>query len=248
MNILQIADYLTLSRQTVRRYRGATAVPEVAPPRPESSLLTPYLAWLQQQWAAGETNAAALARALAAQGYRGGYRQVARWAQQQRAADGTSQAATRRLCATVQQQLVETPSATQRSSTLSGSARQVVWLLVRDRSALEPEEDIQLEQLLADPELAQTYPLVQQFQQMVRHRQVEQLDPWLEACSTAGASEIQTFAAGIRQDGAAVRAALTLPYSNGPVEGQITRLRLLKRQMYGRASLDLLRRRVVYRR
>lgn len=71
LNIPQIADDLTPSRQTVRRYRAATVVPEVVPPRPEPSLLTPYLAWLQQQWAAGETNAAALARALAAQGSRG---------------------------------------------------------------------------------------------------------------------------------------------------------------------------------
>jgi transposase len=89
MNILQIADYMNLSRQTVRWYRAATEVPEPAPARPAPSLLTPYLAVLQQQWEAGETNAAALTRMLEAQGYRGGYRQVARWVQQQRAAHGT---------------------------------------------------------------------------------------------------------------------------------------------------------------
>jgi transposase len=74
------------------------------------------------------------------------------------------------------------------------------------------------------------------------------LEPWLERCRSEGASELQSFAAGIRQDGAAIRAALSLPYSNGPVEGQITRLKLLKRQMYGCAKLDLLRLRVVHRR
>jgi len=107
---------------------------------------------------------------------------------------------------------------------------------------------VQLKHRLQDAEVAQTYPLVEQFQQMVRRQQVANLDPWLEACAVQAASEIQTFATGIRQDGAAVRAALTLPYSNGPVEGQITRLKLLKRQMYGRAKLDLLRQRVVHRR
>jgi len=107
MNILQIADYLNVSRQTVRRYRAATDVPEPAPPRPALSLLTPHLDYLRQQWEAGETNAAVLARALAAQGYHGGYRQVARWAQQQRLAAGTSQTSSRRLNAEVQHQLAE---------------------------------------------------------------------------------------------------------------------------------------------
>jgi transposase len=56
---------------------------------------------------------------------------------------------------------------------------------------------------------------------------------------------VETFAAGLEQDGAAVRAALTTPWSNGQTEGRITRLKLLKRQMYGRAGLDLLRRRML---
>jgi transposase len=64
MNILQIADYLQISRQTVRRYRAATEVPEPAPPRPAPSQLAPYVPWLEQQWAAGSTNAAALTRTL----------------------------------------------------------------------------------------------------------------------------------------------------------------------------------------
>jgi len=248
MNILQIADYLNISRQTVRRYRAATEVPEPAPYRVAPSQLRPYLVLLEQQWAAGQTNGAALTRAIQAQGYRGGYRQVARWAQQQRLLEGTAQAATRRLQPDVQHQLVETPARKRSSEAGSGSARQLAWLLVRDRKALEANEEAELVRLLQDAEVAQSYALVQQFQQMVRRRQVEHLDPWLEACRNQGASELQSFAAGIRQEGAAIRAALSLPYSNGPVEGQITRLKLLKRQMYGRAKLDLLRLRVVHRR
>lgn len=248
MNILQIADYLSISRQTVRRYRTASAVPEPAPPRPAPSQLLPYLAWLEQQWAAGERNGVALARALQAQGYRGGYRQVARWAQQQRAADGSLQAATRELRPAVQQHLAAKPASSKTRSELSSSSRQLAWLLVRDPKALEEDEESVLRRLLQDEELAQSYALAQQFQQMVRRRQVEQLNPWLERCQSEGASELQSFAAGLRQEGAAIRAALSLPYSNGPVEGQVTRLKLLKRQMYGRAKLDLLRLRVVHRR
>ena len=70
---------------------------------------------------------------------------------------------------------------------------------------------------------------------------------WLEQASGCGVEALQTFAAGLRQDGAAVRAALTLPWSSGQAEGQINRLKMLKRQMYGRAGFDLLRRRVLLR-
>lgn len=71
------------------------------------------------------------------------------------------------------------------------------------------------------------------------------LEAWLTEVSSCGIAPVQTFAAGLEQDGAAVRAALTLPWSSGQAEGQINRLKLLKRQMYDRASLDLLRRRTL---
>ena len=71
------------------------------------------------------------------------------------------------------------------------------------------------------------------------------LDTWLADARTSGVRALETFAAGLEQDGAAIRAALTTPWSNGQAEGQITRLKLIKRQMYGRASFDLLRRRVL---
>jgi transposase len=71
------------------------------------------------------------------------------------------------------------------------------------------------------------------------------LEAWLADARTSGVRAVETFAAGLEQDGAAVRAALTTPWSNGQTEGQVTRLKLLKRQMYGRARLDLLRRRTL---
>src|SRR5215212_7183030 len=71
------------------------------------------------------------------------------------------------------------------------------------------------------------------------------LDTWLADARTCGVRALETFAAGLEQDGAAIRAALTTPWSSGQAEGQITRLKLIKRQMYGRASFDLLRRRVL---
>ena len=73
----------------------------------------------------------------------------------------------------------------------------------------------------------------------------EALDAWLAEARGSGVRVVESFAASLDQDGAAVRAALTLPWSNGQAEGQINRLRLLKRTMYGRAGLDLLRRRFI---
>ena len=71
------------------------------------------------------------------------------------------------------------------------------------------------------------------------------LEAWLADARACGVRAVETFAAGLELDGAAVRAALTTPWSSGQAEGQITRLKLIKRQGYGRASLDLLRRRVL---
>jgi len=90
------------------------------------------------------------------------------------------------------------------------------------------------------------YRLAQQFLAMVRDRTATALDHWLETCATSGISDLVTFAAGLQREYAAVRAALELPYSTGPVEGHVNRIKLLKRQAYGRAKFDLLRQRVLY--
>jgi transposase len=94
-------------------------------------------------------------------------------------------------------------------------------------------------------EVAQTYELVQEFQTMVQTRTPEPLDQWLMDCAASGIGQLRTFARGIKQDYAAVRAALSLSASNGQTEGQVNRLKLIKRQGYGRAKFDLLRQRVL---
>jgi transposase len=80
---------------------------------------------------------------------------------------------------------------------------------------------------------------------MVQHRQVDHLDPWLSACLHSGIPDVQTFAEGLQKEYAAVKAALTFSYSNGPVEGQITKLKYIKRSMFGRGGFELLRQRVL---
>ena len=97
----------------------------------------------------------------------------------------------------------------------------------------------------ADAKVAEAYALGQRFTDMIRERQSEALLPWLEDAGKSGTSALTGFARGIKQDLAAVTNVLSLPWSNRQVEGQVNRLKLIKRQMYGRANSDLLRRRVI---
>jgi transposase len=95
------------------------------------------------------------------------------------------------------------------------------------------------------PEIDLAYLLVQRFIQLLRTRTGEQLDAWLEAVASGSLADLRPIAASVSEDKEAIFAGLTKPESNGPTEGHITRLKLIKRSMYGRAQLDLLRLRVL---
>jgi transposase len=95
--------------------------------------------------------------------------------------------------------------------------------------------------------IAQTFEVVQDFATMLRERQGERLDTWLKRVETQTVAELKNFARGLQKDYDAVKAGLTLEWSNGQVEGHVHRLKLLKRQMYGKASFQTLRKRVLKR-
>ena len=116
--------------------------------------------------------------------------------------------------------------------------------MLRRPERQDEAEAAQLTQLQAQhPEVAAAIALAQDFAQLVRERTPEQLDPWLARAADSSLTPLQRFAKGIRDDYEAVKAGVTLPWSNGPVEGQMNRLKMLKRQMFGRARFDLLQRR-----
>jgi transposase len=96
-----------------------------------------------------------------------------------------------------------------------------------------------------DAGITRAYQLTQGFLTLVRERRGRDLETWITAATDSGLDALARFARGLQEDLAAVKAGLTLPWSNGPVEGQITRLKLLKRQSYGRAGFALLRQRVL---
>ncbi len=120
---------------------------------------------------------------------------------------------------------------------------------------LTPTDAATLARIEQDAEAARVVRLVRRFGEIVRERGVTRgaepietcstFEQWLGEALTSGVRAVETFVQGLEQDGDAVPAALTTPWSNAQSEGQITKLKLLKRQMYGRASFDLLRRRVL---
>lgn len=127
------------------------------------------------------------------------------------------------------------------------SSRQAAWLLIREMEKLTKEEQETLTALRQlHPEIELAYGFAQEFAKMIRTRTGEKLDRWLEAVEKSPLTDLQSFVAGVYQDKAAVQAGLTQPWSQGQTEGQITRLKLIKRQGYGRASFDLLRHRVLH--
>jgi transposase len=239
--ILQIATQLRMSRATATALAAAALFPERAANRAQRSVLDPYLPVLHQRWQDGCTNASQLWREMKAQGYPGGRRQVARWVQQQRsepAATAPKKYRFRPVCAVTGDGSMTAPEL--------AAPRQLAWLLLRPPAHLTVEEAAVVARLQQHPEVRSAQELAQAFQCMVRERKSEAFDSWLERCATSGIAEVQSFAKGLTQEYASIRAALSEPWSSGQVEGQVTRLKLLKRQMYGRAKFDLLRQRVLH--
>jgi len=126
------------------------------------------------------------------------------------------------------------------------SARRAAWLFLKNEDELIAEEQIFVREMLKMESIARAVAATKRFQEIVRSRDAAAFDEWLSETETLSPKH-KNFVKGLRQDYAAVRAALETDWSNGQTEGQVNRLKLLKRQMYGRAKFDLLRARVLYR-
>lgn len=135
------------------------------------------------------------------------------------------------------------------------SPKQLAWLITKQPDTLTSDEAAAIATIQQDPEAARVCDLVRRFVNLIRSCSLQgdqrctdplgAFDRWIADATACGIRAVETFAKGLAQDGNAVRAALTMPWSNGQAEGQITKLKLLKRSMYGRAKLDLLRQRLL---
>lgn len=239
-----IARRLGKSERTVRRWL-AVGVPERQRRRRKRSHFDAYAPYVLHRWQDGCHNGLQLWREIQAQGYRHSARMVYQFLHTLRAG---AIPVLPPLPTEHQQSVPKKQAPAPPASPLETlSARQAVWLLVRDPSALDQTEQETLRVLRqSSPRVQTLYQLVQDFVHMVRYRQGEKLDTWLSQAASSHLPDLRRFAVGIERDKAAVVAGLTQRYSNGVVEGHVNRLKLIKRMMYGRAGFALLRQRVLY--
>jgi transposase len=232
-----IARHLHVSRKVVHRSVRAGTFPERVPTGTRQSKLDPYLPYLRRRWEEGCHNGSQLARELEAQGFRGSASLVRRltgdWRARLPGPAERVRGKKRQAAPPIKRRL---------------SPRHASWLFVTNQQQFTAEQQALIERIChTNAELQDLYQLGQDFVQMVKQRQARRLDGWLARASQSSSVELRGFASGIKRDYAAVKAALSLPWNQGQVEGQITRLKCLKRQMYGRAHFDLLRSRVLRR-
>jgi transposase len=236
LGIAAIARRIQVSRPPVYRY---LAMPK--PPERQRSchrgqpLVAPFTPYLRRRWNAGCWNAQQLWRELVAEGHRPARRTVERYVGQLRRETGTRfkfrQVAPAPLDA---EDHDESPP----SSLTALRAARLLLSKEQDRRAADQTLLAHLPRL--DPVMTHTYHHVQAFCRMVRQRRGDEFDVWVTAVQHTGVKELRAFIKGLLKDAAAVRAGLSLIWSNGPTAGFIQRLKLLKRQAYGRAGVDLL--------
>jgi transposase len=237
-SLREVARRSGVNRGTVRRYLRAGQYLPCARHARRPHVCDAYAAYLRRRWEEGERNSASLFAEIQAQGFSvaaSTVRQyVRRWrtgprrpgGRRRRADDGAG-----------------TPPPRQRRF----SPRQTRWILLRPVDALDADERAYREALCHESAtIATAQALAGDFGRIVRAHAETELEAWLAQAAKSRISELVSFARGVQRDQDAVTAALCSPYSQGQTEGHVNRLKMLKRQTYGRANFDLLRRRVLY--
>jgi len=232
-SIRQIARQMGMHRETIRKFLRCGQFPERAT-RKYPRRIDAYVDYLRQRWEEGCRDAAQLTRELRQRGFDGSYHMVRRCVAPWRRANDPPVTGRK-----------PTPKDPKRFS--FPSANRVAWFLVKNPDDRSVEEQAFVEALVEHyPNIGRAAELTQTFIHMVHEREAEDLEDWiLQTHQPDVPSELRVFADGLQLDYKAVKAALSLEWSNGQAEGQINRLKLIKRQMYGRAGFDLLRIRVL---
>jgi transposase len=229
--IRQIARDLAMSRRTVRRCLGHETYPGWAPRRRRRSAMDEHREWVDARIAEGRINASELHRELEARGVRLSYGTVLRALTKRLGRAGKSSPRV---------------NAAKARPVRPPSPRQLSFDWVRRPENRAVEAQARLDKIrAAGPDLTAALDLADEFKGLIRKQSSGTLRDWLTRAEASSCPEICHFAKGIRQDESAVNAAITLPWSNGPVEGHVNRLKSIKRQMYGRAGFALLKARVL---
>lgn len=224
--IIQIKNHLGCGYSAVANFFRAEEYP-VINRRKGHSCLDEFDAYLRERWEAGCHNAGELYQELCKKGYTGSDVTVRRHVQLWR-----------------QQEVKTLPPATRKWSV--PGPRSCLWMLLKGEQKLGGEEKLLRETILnASPAIEQGLELIESFRKAMSSRSEKKLEDWMEEAAKSLLPEFKNFVVGLRKDETAVRAAASSEWSNGQAEGQVNRLKMLKRQMYGRANFDLLRARVL---
>ncbi|WP_425415091.1 ISL3 family transposase [Rhodococcus phenolicus] len=226
MTISAISKKLGLDRKTVRRFARAHEIDELLTTTRTAgpTLLRGYETYLRDRFAAGCTDAARLTAEITERGYRGSARTV------------------RRFLASLR-----TEHRTRPAPPPTPSARQVTgWLTSRPDRLTDADSRRLADILERSPALTVLREHVRGFAEIMVERRGLELASWMTDVDATGSPALRSFTVGLRRDLDAVAAGLTLEHNSGPVEGHVNRIKMLKRQMYGRANLDLLRKRVLH--
>jgi transposase len=223
-SISAVSRRLHLDVQTVRRFAHASGLDELLAKTVErASVLDGFTPYLHQRWHQGCTDAAQLTTELKAQGYAGSDQTVRRYLRPFRRGRPTPP-----------------------PGPVAPTVREVTGWIMRRPDALDDQEQTQLQEVLARcPHLDAASGHVAAFAEMLTGLHGDRLDGWIAAVEADDLPGLHSFTTGLRRDYQAVTNGLTLPYSSGAVEGNVNRIKMLKRQMYGRAKFDLLRKRVL---
>lgn len=231
MSLRQIGEEMGLARNTVRKYfREPPDPPKPTPRALRPSLLDPYEDYLLERMSQGCKNATQLFHEIQEKGFTGGLSITKAYVRFLRSSTAEGKAPRTRK---------------QRAEAIS--PRELRWLLTHKREKLNQDDQTRLDQLLAvSGEVQTVHALIQSFLEMVRTRMGKELRTWMEAATGSGIAEMKSFVTGIERDYDAVKAGLTLPWSQGPVEGAVNKIKTHKRLMYGRAKFPLLRQKMLH--
>lgn len=225
-----IARALGLNRKTVQTYLAADAAPRRPRQVRKASILRPYESYLLERWRAGVHNGLKLWREIVALGYPGTRGNVSRFV------------AYLRRC---ERDGLSLPAAPHAPGLRPRQAAGLLLIPAAERTTDQERAWHQVRQI--DPEVDRATALLQQVLALIRTRSSDGLDAWLDQAAESGVPELDAFVTKLRQDYQAVCAGVSLPWSQGQMEGHVNRVKLIKRSMYGRGKLDLLRQRVLYR-
>ncbi|MCX4580806.1 ISL3 family transposase [Streptomyces sp. NBC_01571] len=225
MSKAAIGRKLGLHQATVRKLVGARSADDVvAKSLQRAHIIDPYIDYLHRRWNEGVRNATQLYREIRQLGYSGGELAVQRHLRRYRTGRGHAPA----------------------TGPKPPSVREVTsWIMTHPEHLRDKDADNLHRLRERDPELDQLTGHVRKFAAMMTGRHGDRLEDWIAAVEQDSLAPLTGFARNLRRDFDAVRNGLSLPHSSGAVEGNINRLKMLKRQMFGRASLDLLRKRVL---